>query len=307
MSVRTRHKLLNLVHSAVLIIGMGLIAALCTWALWGAEGVLWTAIGAALAMALSPSVPSGFVLALHRARPLAPAEMPGLHAALAEMSRRADLPVTPRLYYMPSAVLNAFALGSRNSAAIAVSDGMLRTLSFREIANVLAHEVSHIANGDLWIMGLAELMNRVAAVMSNFGMFLLILNVPLIAAGAVTVPWLLVLPLVLAPSLMGLLQLALARAREFDADLGAASLTGDPEGLAAALAKLERHGRLWERMLLPSQRAPGTSLLRTHPSTSDRIRRLLELAPPQRGAYGTFGRDIGALAGAGSGEGKWLQ
>jgi heat shock protein HtpX len=87
-----------------------------------------------------------------------------------------------------------------------------------------------------------------------------------------------VLVLIFAPTVGGMLQLALSRTREFDADLGAAMLTGDPDGLASALAKLERaQGRLWEGMMLPGGRIPDPSVLRTHPPTRERIARLMRL------------------------------
>ena len=91
-------------------------------------------------------------------------------------------------------------------------------------------------------------------------------------------PWLAVLVLLAAPTVGGLLQMALSRTREFDADLGAAMLTGDPDGLASALQKLERvQGRRWENMFLPGGRTPDPSVLRTHPLTADRIARLKAL------------------------------
>jgi heat shock protein HtpX len=102
-------------------------------------------------------------------------------------------------------------------------------------------------------------------------------------AAGVQVPWLAILLLVFAPTIGGLLQLALSRAREYDADLDAAGLTGDPEGLASALMTLERRqGRLWEGLFLPGSRLPDPSLLRTHPRTEDRVERLLRLKPQAR-------------------------
>ena len=92
--------------------------------------------------------------------------------------------------------------------------------------------------------------------------------------------WLLIALLVLSPTIASLLQLALSRTREYDADLDAAGLTGDPRGLASALEKLERYqGGLFETLLLPGRRVPQPSLLRTHPPTRDRIARLLALEP----------------------------
>jgi heat shock protein HtpX len=278
MSAHALHKLRNIVHSALLIVGMALIVSACAWTLWGTEGILWGLAGAILAMVLSPAVPPALILSLYRARPVVHAELPDVYAALAELGRRADLPAPPRLYYVPSAVLNAFAVGNRNAAAIAVTDGMLRNLTFRELVGVLAHEVSHIANNDLWVMNLADAMSRVTAVMSYLGIFLLAVNLPLNTADGGVVPWVLVLLLIAAPTLMDLLQLALSRAREFDADLDAVRLTGETEGLASALAKLESwQGRFWERVLFPGRRVPDPSLLRTHPPTEERIRRLMRL------------------------------
>ncbi|MBI1370496.1 MAG: M48 family metalloprotease [Planctomycetes bacterium] len=278
MSAHALHKLRNLFHSALLIVGMALIVSACAWTLWGAEGIVWGLTGTTLAMVLSPAMPPVLVLSLYRARPVSHTEFPELYVALAELSRRADLSAPPRLYYVPSAMLNAFAVGNRNAAAIAVTDGMLRNLTFRELVGVLAHEVSHIANNDLWVMNLADAMSRVTALMSYLGIFLLAVNLPLIAADGGVVPWVLVLLLIVAPTLMDLLQLALSRAREFDADLDAVRLTGETEWLASALAELESwQGRFWESVLFPGRRVPDPSLLRTHPPTEERIRRLMGL------------------------------
>ena len=117
------------------------------------------------------------------------------------------------------------------------SHSVRRLLSPREPAAVLAHEVAHIANRDLWLMGLADAMSRAVSVASWLGQFLLIINLPLMAAGAATFPWGALLLLVFSPTIMALLQLSLSRRREYDADLGAVELTGDPEALASALTR----------------------------------------------------------------------
>ncbi len=107
-----------------------------------------------------------------------------------------------------------------------------------------------------------------------------LLGVPLLFGAGWNVPLLGLLLLIFAPTIGGLLQLALSRAREYDADLDAAALTGDPEGLASALALLERkQGAMWEGLILPGSRVPEPSLLRTHPKTENRIARLLALRP----------------------------
>ena len=145
-------------------------------------------------------------------------------------------------------MLNAFTVGDREEAVIALTDGMLRRLDLRELAGVLAHEVSHIRNRDLWLMSLADLAGRLTRVMTLLGLGLVIVGLPLWLGGGAQPPVLLILLLLFAPQLTVLLQLALSRAREFDADLDAAGLTGDPDGLISALAKLERYqSGLWNR------------------------------------------------------------
>lgn len=278
---RRRHKIRNILHSLLLLLGMAAILGISAFAIWGPEGAIWALIGGGLGFLLSPSVPPEWVMRMYGAVPIRRHDAPELHELVALLAARAELPQPPRVWWIPSPILNAFAVGSPNRAAIAVTDGLLRTLSLRELAGVLAHEISHVRNNDLWIMQLADAMSRFTSLLSWLGQFLLILNFPLMLTGRATVSWLAVLVLIFAPTIMALLQLALSRAREFDADLDAAGLTGDPSGLAAALEKLERYqGRFWEEIFLPGRRIPEPSLLRTHPPTEERIRRLLSLYEP---------------------------
>ncbi|MGM0560901.1 MAG: zinc metalloprotease HtpX [Pseudomonadota bacterium] len=282
MPLTRHHKLKNLLHSALLIIGMAGIAAACAWTLWGLQGVVWGFIGVALGLMATPSLSPEIILGLYRGRPLPYRMIPELHAALEELSRRAGLPAKPALYYVPSEISNAFAVGRPEQAAIALTGGMLRTLSPREIVAVMAHEISHLANNDLWIMNLADSLSRLTTLLSYLGIFLLALNLPLLLTNSLAIPWLLIALLILAPSLLTLLQLALSRAREYDADLDAVQLCGDPEALATALEKLERsQGGLWENLLRPNQGFPQLALLRGHPPTPERVRRLMELKAEQ--------------------------
>jgi heat shock protein HtpX len=279
-----RHKLRNLLQSVILLAGMIGLLALCGWVLFGPDGLVGMALGGALALAFSPKISPGLVLRLYRAQELTAAEAPEVFAVLDRLTARAGLGHRPKLYYVPSRMLNAFAVGSRDDAVIALTDGILRSLSLRELAGVLAHETSHIRNNDLWLMGLADLVGRLTRLMTMVGLVLLMLALPLWLSGGADLPWLVIPLLVFAPQLTTLLQLALSRAREYEADLDAAGLTGDPLGLAAALAKLERFQRgAWEQILMPGHRLPEPSLLRSHPPTAERIARLRELqaAPPQ--------------------------
>jgi heat shock protein HtpX len=276
---QARHKLRNLIQSWLLIGGSLALLAATAWALAGPAGVIWAAIGGAVALAMSLRVSPAMVLRLYNARPITVNDFPEGVYVLRELARRAGLPQPPKLCYVPSRIMNAFAVGEPGESVICVTDGLLRGLNIRQLAGVLGHEISHIRNGDLRVMAIADLVSRMTSVMSMTGVFLLFLNLPLLFAGNAPFPWFGILLLMAAPTLSALMQLALSRAREYDADLDAAGLTGDPEGLALALATLERRqGQMWE-MMLPGQRIPDPSILRSHPRTQDRIDRLMSLKP----------------------------
>lgn len=277
-----QHRLLNAVQSAVMLLGMTLILGLLGYLLGGRELAWWTVIGTLAIFVVAPQVSPRMLMHLYNARPLAAGELPALHRMVATLAQRAGLPAAPRLYYIPSQVMNALTIGRRDDAVILVTDGMLRNLTLRELQGVMAHEISHIRNNDIWVMRLADTVSRAARILSLFGQMLLLINLPLILLSATTISWPAILLLIFAPGAADLLQLALSRVREFDADLGAAWLTGDPEGLAAALAKLERQqrGGWFSKVLLPGRREPQPSLLRTHPPTAARIQRLLSLRLP---------------------------
>jgi heat shock protein HtpX len=276
---RRRHKIRNVVHSILLLGGIIVLLALCGWVLFGPDGLIGMALGTALAFVFSPQISPHLVLRMYRARALGPHDLPEVTRLLGVLADRAGLERAPRLYYVPSTIPNAFAVGGRDDAVIVVTDGMLRALTLRELVGVLAHEISHIRNRDLWLMAIADLAGRLTRVMALFGVGLMFVGLPLWLSGAAGVPLLLIPLLVFAPQITTLLQLALSRAREFDADLDAAGLTGNPGGLASALAKLERFQRgAWERILLPGRRLPDPSILRTHPPTGERIARLRSLS-----------------------------
>lgn len=283
--LRRRHKIGNLLQSLMLLGGMVLMLALCGWILAGAEGVLWAMIGGGLSLLVSPRLSPRVILGMFGARRLSYAEAPRLFETVGAISHRAGLPVPPELWYIASPTLNAFAVGRRQQSAIAVTDGLLRALSLRELAGVLAHEVSHIRNNDLLVMGLADTVTSLTRLMSLFGIVLLIINLPLLVMQPESLPWLLILLLIAAPWGGALMQLALSRTREFDADLDAAHLTGDPVGIATALARIEGLQRApWEGIRFPGRRNAQAipSLLRTHPHTEERVRRLMDLGASLR-------------------------
>jgi heat shock protein HtpX len=281
---RRAHKASNELQSALLVGGLGLVTAFSVWLLWGAMGVALTLVAVGLVYAFAPRLPPEIVMRVFRARPLDPGHGDQVLDVLQQLATRAGLSNQPKLYVIPSMTLNAFASGTPDRAIIAVTEGLLRGLTLRELAGVLAHEVSHIRNNDLAVMSLADVMTRLMQALSYLAIILAVLNLPAMLLGDSDVSLLALVLLYLSPTIGSLLQLALSRTREYDADFEGAQLTGDPAGLAAALAKLERHqGSFWEDMALPvpGRRIPQPSLLRSHPPTEERIARLEAL---ERGA-----------------------
>lgn len=255
-------------------------AGLVSWLIWGSDG-LWILLvwGAALLL-LAPRVSAAWVLRMYRARPLPSGQGGQYRQAVSVLAERAGLPAVPDLWWIPSPMVNAFAVGHERQSAIALTDGLLRTLTPRELVGVLAHETAHIAHGDLRVMGLADVISRITSAMSFAGLVLIFLSLPSLLAGG-SVNWWPLLLLAMAPQVSLLAQLGLSRTREFNADLTAAGLSDDPEGLASALIKLERvqQGSL-RRIFMPGQGLPDPSWLRTHPTTEERVQRLLDLKGP---------------------------
>ncbi len=287
------HKLNNFIQSALLLGGMAVLVGLLGWLIAGTDGVVWAVIIGAAILLLGPRASPRLALKLYGARPLHRTEAPGLYRLLDVLAERARLPRIPELYYVPTPAMNAFAVGKRREPIISVTDGLLRNLTSRELTGVLAHELSHVRSNDIWVMTLADTVSRLTRWLSLMGQLLLFINLPLMLFGGGGISWLAILLLIFAPTISVLLQLALSRTREFDADLDAVQITGDPIGLASALRKLDHYqGGLLRRLLMPHRRAPDSWILSTHPSTEERIRRLAELAETQPPAPEPLGPSI---------------
>ncbi|GGB88495.1 Zn-dependent protease [Marinobacterium zhoushanense] len=272
------YALRNGLQSLLLILFMGGFLGLLGWLLWGSSGLVLLVLMGMSVVVFNPALSPRWVMKLYGARALPRGQLPALDQVVEWLSERAGLEAVPTLYLIPSRVMNAFSVGRRGHSAIALSDAMIRRLSLRELVGVLAHEISHIRHNDLWVMGLADLFSRLTSLLAFVGQALLILNLPLLLLGLVTINWWLILLLVIAPVISALAQLALSRTREYAADLHAAQLTGDPEGLALALDLIERTQGGWlEHVLMPGRKIPEPSLLRTHPETDERVERLIAL------------------------------
>jgi heat shock protein HtpX len=283
-AVLARHHRRNQVQTVLVLAGIGGWMAVVGWLLAGAEGVAWALLGTLGVVLLLPPLRSAAVLrAMFGAVPLTAAEAPGLTRLVAYLAERAGLHTPPPLLFIPRAELVALSTGGGDDAAIAVSAGLLETLPPRELAAVLAHETSHLRHGDMRILRLAEAASRLTRTLSLFGLLTVIFYLPAALMAGGSLPLLPLLLLLTAPVASDLLTMKLSRTREYEADAGAVDLTGDPRGLMTALERIERlQGGTWERLM----RGPAwLSLIRTHPATDERLRRLEEMVPEPSAAW----------------------
>lgn len=216
---------------------------------------------------------SGGRIAVAGARRLQPYEAPSLFDTVERLSRRAGLANPPELYYVRNRLINAATVGTPDHAILLVTDGILSALPSRELEAVLAHEIAHIKNRDLSLFRLAEVFRQATLVFARTGWLIVLFALPLLLASGGIAPGAL-LALFAAPFASWLLQLGLLRTREFAADETAAALTGDPEGLARALTRIEFAQRSILEVFLPVANRSEGSLFRTHPPTEQRVERL---------------------------------
>jgi len=273
------HKLRNTLHSMLLLAAMFGLLLLVACALFGSGSLPLMAAVAVLIVFLAPHASAWLTLYLYRARPMSRAHARFLYRLVDELADGAGLADRIRLFIIPASAPNAFAMLDRGQPLIAVTDGLLRMLDERELCAVFSHEISHIRNHDIGVMMLADSLSRITDALASSGQLMLLLFFPVWLFSGMPLPWTAMLLMITAPAISLLLQLALSRTREFDADLDAVRLTGDPTGLAQALVKIDGFGqRWWRRLLFPVRSDNVHALLRSHPLTGERIARLRRLA-----------------------------
>jgi heat shock protein HtpX len=227
------------------------------------------------------------VLKMYNAREVDETSAPQFVAMVRELSQRADIPM-PRVYIIDEQAPNAFATGRNPShAAVAATTGILRALSPRELRGVMAHELAHVKHRDILISTISATMAGAIGMLANFAMLFGGRD----DEGRPVNPIAGLLVALLAPLAASLIQMAISRAREFEADRGGAEISGDPEALATALQKIhrhaqgipmeaaERHPETAQMMIMNPLSAGGIrGLFSTHPSTEERVERLLQMA-----------------------------
>jgi heat shock protein HtpX len=277
----------NLLKTAVLMAAItALFMAVGSW-IGGQAGMLIALLVAVGMNFFAYWFSADMVLRMYNARQVDESTAPQFYRMVQELAQRAGLPM-PKVYLIDEEAPNAFATGRNpEHAAVAATTGILRVLSERELRGVMAHELAHVAHRDILISTVSATMAGAISMLANFaGLFggrdENGRQTNVIASIAIAL---------LAPLAATVIQMAISRAREFEADRGGAELSGDPAALASALDKIHRHAQ--GIPMAPAEAHPETAqmmimnplsggglrgLFSTHPSTEERVTRLLAMA-----------------------------
>ncbi|MEL6246546.1 MAG: M48 family metalloprotease [Cyanobacteria bacterium J06627_15] len=270
---------------------LGLLSALLIsisyYTIGGTAGVVMGIAIAAMTNLGSWYYSDKIALAAYKAQPVTLDQAPELHSMVQKLSAKAEIPM-PAVYVIPTEAANAFATGrDPEHAAVAVTQGIMKMLPKNELEGVLAHELTHIINRDTLTQAVAATIGGAIAFLAQ------ILQYSMFFGGGNRDdngpnPIALLATIVIAPMAATVIQLGISRTREFAADAGAAKLTGNPQALAKALKRLEMSAErlpmdanpAFEPLLivnaLPKQMFKG--LFSTHPSTEQRVERLLSMS-----------------------------
>ncbi len=252
----------------------------------GGEAGMVIAFGIAVAMNLFAYWNSDkMVLRMYGAKEIGPQDSPNFYGMVESLARNAKMPM-PKVYLIENDQPNAFATGRNpQNAAVAATTGLLRRLNAQEVAGVMAHELAHVQNRDTLTMTITATLAGAISMLANFALFFGgNRNNPLGLIGTLAMMF-------LAPMAAALVQMAISRSREYEADRLGAELCGNPEWLASALEKIDRSAQSIDNVA--AERNPATAhmfiinplhahkvdnLFSTHPSTANRVARLRAMA-----------------------------
>ncbi|MGZ4609910.1 MAG: zinc metalloprotease HtpX [Actinomycetes bacterium] len=286
------HHHFNGVKTAVLMALLSGLILLAGSAIGGTQGLTIAFVIALVTNGASYFYSDKLALRSMRARPVSEAEQPVLYSIVRELSTASRQPM-PRLYISPTQAPNAFATGRNpRNAAVCCTTGILEILDERELRGVLGHELSHVYNRDILISSVAAAL---ASVIMYLGYLAWLLPIGRSSDDDGPGPIGALAILILGPVAAGLIQMAISRSREYEADASGAAVTGDPLALASALRKLEAGTRALPLPPEPSLqttsalmianpfRGQGVSkLFSTHPPMGERIARLEQMAGYRR-------------------------
>lgn len=282
----------NLVKTAILMAAITALFMAVGALIGGRSGMLIALLVAVGMNFFSYWFSDALVLKMYNAQQVDETSAPQFYRMIQELARNAQLPM-PKVYLIEEDAPNAFATGRNpEHAAVAATTGILRVLTERELRGVMAHELAHVRHRDILISTISATMAGAISMLANFAMFFGGRD----SEGRSTNPIVGILVMILAPIAASLIQMAISRAREFEADRGGAEISGDPAALASALDKIHRyaqgmpmataeaHPETAQMMIMNPLSGGGLrGLFSTHPSTEERITRLLAMARGQPG------------------------
>ncbi|MBL0090170.1 MAG: zinc metalloprotease HtpX [Ideonella sp.] len=277
----------NLMKTAILMAAITALFMLIGRWLGGQAGMMLALVVALGMNFFSYWFSDTMVLKMYNAQQVDESTAPQFVAMVRELAAKAGLPM-PKVYLIQEDAANAFATGRNpEHAAVAATTGIIRALSERELRGVMAHELAHVKHRDILISTVSATMAGAIGMLANFGMMFGGRD----SEGRPNNPLAGLLVALLAPLAAGLIQMAISRAREFEADRGGAEISGDPQALASALQKIqrlaqgipleaaERHPETAQMMITNPLSAGGLrGLFSTHPATEERVERLLAMA-----------------------------
>jgi len=270
----------NTFKTAFLLTALTLLLMAIGRAFGGENGMLMALLFAAVMNFVAYFFSDKIALATYRAQPVSREQLPRVYSVVERLTQKIGIPM-PKLYVIPMDSPNAFATGrSPQHASVAVTQGILNLLNDEELEGVLAHELGHVNNRDILISSIAATIAGAITYLSRFGFFFGGGRDDRRGGGGVGA----LLMLILAPFAAMLIQLAVSRSREYQADETGAHFTGNPYALASALSKLDAYSRRVPMAATPStahlfiiQPLLGMnfgSLFSTHPPIAKRIERL---------------------------------
>ena len=277
----------NLLKTAVLMAAITALFMAIGSVLGGTQGMVIALVVALGMNFFSYWFSDKMVLKMYRAQEVDETTAPAFYRMVRELAQKAELPM-PKVYLIQEDAPNAFATG-RNpaNAAVAATTGILRVLSERELRGVMAHELAHVKHRDILISTISATMAGAISMLANFAMLFGGRD----SEGRPANPIAGIAVMILAPLAASLIQMAISRAREFEADRGGAEISGDPQALASALQKIqryaqgipmeaaERHPETAQMMIMNPLSGGGLrGLFSTHPATEERVARLLAMA-----------------------------
>lgn len=269
----------------------GILMAALTALFMGLGALIGGTGGALIALAIAAAMnlftwwnSDQMVLRMHNAHEVNSSTAPDYYALVRDLARRADLPM-PRVYVIETDQPNAFATGRNpENAAVAASTGLLRSLSHEELAGVIAHELAHIKHRDTLTMTVTATFAGAISMLANFAFWFRTDRNNLGIIGSLAM-------MILAPMAAGLVQMAISRAREYEADREGGEICGNPLWLASALRRIEgyaqatvneaaeRHPATAHMFIInPLHALPQDKLFSTHPATENRVAALREQA-----------------------------